>query len=360
MISSSSSRRPCEPVGVPLVQLGSAAPSRRRGRPRRGSGRAGSGSRRRPGSASGPARCRSRRTSERSVDAHGPLSRRVELTAPARELLARSRPPARAPSAPRSAAGRGGPRAARGSWAGSPLPERPSTASASICSTNSGLPSAPARIRSRSLVVDLRRRGLRRGAPESSPESGSSATHERAGRGPGRPVLEQLRPREAEDEQRRVGRPADHVLDEVEQRRLGPLQVVDQRRPPAARRRVPRTAGVPPRTSPRRRAAPPRWRRRPASLLRDPAPRPPRLSRNCANPLLAQAPSRRQDDPAQRPVGDALAVRRGSGPTSVVARSRAWSRTARCASRDLPMPAGPDDRRQAAAALALGCRPSSA
>ena len=44
-------------------------------------------------------------------------------------------------------------------------------------------------------------------------------------------------------------RPAGEVLDEVEQRRLGPVDVLEQRRPAAARARAPRTAGAPPRTS---------------------------------------------------------------------------------------------------------------
>ena len=44
---------------------------------------------------------------------------------------------------------------------------------------------------------------------------------------PRRPKLEQVRPRDAEDEQRRIARPVGDVLDQVEERRLGPLEVVE-------------------------------------------------------------------------------------------------------------------------------------
>ena len=40
-------------------------------------------------------------------------------------------------------------------------------------------------------------------------------------------MLQQLGPREAEDENRCVGRPTDEVFEEVEERRLGPLELVD-------------------------------------------------------------------------------------------------------------------------------------
>ena len=44
---------------------------------------------------------------------------------------------------------------------------------------------------------------------------------------PGRPALEQLGPREREDEDRRVARPVEEVLDEVEQALVGPLHVLE-------------------------------------------------------------------------------------------------------------------------------------
>jgi hypothetical protein len=50
---------------------------------------------------------------------------------------------------------------------------------------------------------------------------------ERAGHGQRRAQLAQLGPRRDQDEQRHAGAPLDEVLREVEQQRLGPLQVVD-------------------------------------------------------------------------------------------------------------------------------------
>ena len=52
---------------------------------------------------------------------------------------------------------------------------------------------------------------------------------------PRRPRLEELRPRDAEDEER-PGRPADEVLDEVEERRRGPVDVLEDDHDRAARR----------------------------------------------------------------------------------------------------------------------------
>ena len=46
-------------------------------------------------------------------------------------------------------------------------------------------------------------------------------------RGPAGTQLEQLRTRQADDEERRPGREGDHVVDEVEQCRIGPVDVVD-------------------------------------------------------------------------------------------------------------------------------------
>ncbi len=47
---------------------------------------------------------------------------------------------------------------------------------------------------------------------------------------PARTLLEQVGPRHAEQEQRRVAAPVGDVLDEIEERRLGPVQVVDDER----------------------------------------------------------------------------------------------------------------------------------
>ena len=47
-------------------------------------------------------------------------------------------------------------------------------------------------------------------------------------RAPGRPLLEQLGPGEGDHAQRRVARPLEQVLDEVEQRRVRPLHVLER------------------------------------------------------------------------------------------------------------------------------------
>src|SRR5207247_10333120 len=45
--------------------------------------------------------------------------------------------------------------------------------------------------------------------------------------GPAGPLVEQLGPRKAEQEHRRVAAQVDDVLDQVEQRRLGPVDVLE-------------------------------------------------------------------------------------------------------------------------------------
>ena len=57
---------------------------------------------------------------------------------------------------------------------------------------------------------------------------------------PGRPPLQQLGPSERDDEDRVVARPVEEVLDEVEQARVGPLHVLEQRAPSDSRRRAAR------------------------------------------------------------------------------------------------------------------------
>ena len=105
-------------------------------------------------------------------------------------------------------AGRGEPRAAPGSSAGRRTsPSVPSSLSiASICSTKSGLPSAAAR----DALAHVRRRGRRRPSSSidqlsaSSSESGSSRQRRRVvlAAAPARPCVEQVGPREAEEEDR--------------------------------------------------------------------------------------------------------------------------------------------------------------
>ena len=93
--------------------------------------------------------------------------------------------------------------------------------------------------------LDDRARASRVDSP-SSPTSASSSSCQGLERDerrvrprarPGRPRVEEVGPRRAEDEQRHVGREADDVLDQVEERRLRPVDVVedDDQRPVAAR-----------------------------------------------------------------------------------------------------------------------------
>ena len=110
----------------------------------------------------------------------------------------------------------------------------------------------------------------------------------RAGRRPRRPQVEEIGPGGAEDEDRGLGRRGGDVLDQVEQRRVGPVDVVDDERERRVTRRAPRRAGGTPTQSrrasllprvrrPRRgRGARPRLRARPR---RGAAPRPRRRAR---------------------------------------------------------------------------------
>ncbi len=62
---------------------------------------------------------------------------------------------------------------------------------------------------------------------DSSSESGSSVI---------RPLVEELGPSEAEHQNRRVACPVPEMLDEIEERRLGPVDVLDhERKRPFAR-----------------------------------------------------------------------------------------------------------------------------
>ena len=126
-------------------------------------------------------------------------------------------------------------------------------ASRSICSTKSGLPSAAS--------VMPRRASSERAPPRRAGRRAALGLvlGERLERDRGRVrravqrgrVVEQLGPREAEQQDRRVAAPAGEVLDQVEEGRLRPVDVVEARRPAAARARASRAGGGPPRTSPR-------------------------------------------------------------------------------------------------------------
>ena len=81
---------------------------------------------------------------------------------------------------------------------------------------------------------------------------------------PARPDVEQLRPREAEDHQRRVLDALGEVLDQLEQRLLGPVDVLEDEDQRPARRRAPPPTRAPPMRSPAgcARSRSPRARRR--------------------------------------------------------------------------------------------------
>ena len=121
--------------------------------------------------------------------------------------------------------------------------------SASISSTKSGLPSAASRIRvaraSSSCAAEQARDqllGLRaRRAARAGPSSRSAC------RRPSRPAVEQLGPREAEEQDRRVRGSVGDVLDQVEEASARPSGCRRRRRRAAARRRAPRAAAGPPR-----------------------------------------------------------------------------------------------------------------
>ena len=94
--------------------------------------------------------------------------------------------------------------------------------------TKSGLPAA-ARATSRARPAPSASRPPSRSTSRSvaSGASGRRTSASDSPGGPGRAALEQVGPREAEDEDRRRPAPAGEVLDEVEQRRLGPVDVVE-------------------------------------------------------------------------------------------------------------------------------------
>ena len=175
--------------------------------------------------------------------------------------------------------------------------------------------------------------------------------HQRASRVPGRPVLEQLGSCEAEDENRRVGRPADEVLQEVEERRLGPLELVD----PEDDRLLSRHVFEEPAYGPEGLLAAGR-RLLGADGAGQPVGDPVGVlgaAQELGDPLMGQAPRCRQDDAAQRPVGDPLAVCE-TAPDEC-RRTAAGGGEQLVAEAGFPDARRPDDRRQAAASLAVGC-----
>ena len=157
---------------------------------------------------------------------------------------------------------------------------------ASISSTKSGLPADAAVMRSRrsaSRAPSPSRFSM--SAPHSSSPSGSSRTERRVqlAAAPARPLVEQLRARDAEEEDRRVAREVGDVLDEVDEDGLGPLQVVDDDDL--------RSLG--------------------GARLEQPAERELRLGRRAADDRVGLDADRDQDLD-ERPVRDPLAIARGS------------------------------------------------
>ena len=219
----------------------------------------------------------------------------------------------------RRRAGRGARRAAPGSSAARRRsPSADSRSSASSSSTKSGLPSAastdPARAgRRRALaaeqLVDQRVRLVRRERLEQHRRRVQLAA------APGRAPLEQLRPGHAEEQDRCVAREVGDVLDQVEERRLAPVDVVeDDDERPLARSRLEQLA------------------ERPGDLLAGRR----RTSRSPSRPRIAVAATARPpssrvgrdlrqllDDLDDRPVGDALAVGQAAAAQRRARRRRA-------------------------------------
>ena len=102
--------------------------------------------------------------------------------------------------------------------------------SASSCSRKKGFPSAASTMRRRSSAARSRS-GLRCSASANRLVVGEGCQHGENGvrsrRRPRRPFLEELGPCQAQDDNPRPARETRDVLQQVEQRRLGPVDVVD-------------------------------------------------------------------------------------------------------------------------------------
>ena len=185
------------------------------------------------------------RTSSGASSATAPSWKTLPATA-ARSITARSSSSSRSSRAASSAWIVGGTRIAadvarRGPAAVSRTSSPSSISIESISSTNSGLPSAASAILASTSSASS-------GAPtrfsisraHSSSESGSSSASVALSLPPPQPgrSVEQLGPREADEQDRGVARPVGEVLDEIEERRLAPVDVVedDHERLPRAKR----------------------------------------------------------------------------------------------------------------------------
>ena len=102
----------------------------------------------------------------------------------------------------------------------------------SICSTNSGLPPAASvtprrRLGRQSRAAEQVRDQVGRGPPVQRLQQHRRGVQLAAA--PVRSRVEELRPGRAQQEDRRVARPVDDVIDHVEERRFGPMDVLPER-----------------------------------------------------------------------------------------------------------------------------------
>ena len=197
-----------------------------------------------------------------------------------------------------------------------------------------GFPRRPRGSGSASPSRPRHRRAGARAAPRPRARSGSSAGRARLARA-SRDRGRADRASQADDEDRRPAAPAHEVFEQVEQRRLGPVDVLEnQHERPSARDRLEETAQCPERLLGARLASArpivPDTRPRHESASGTPSSSsrlPPRASRR------RPRPGRFRDGPER----DAVAVREARPRHRCRDRRAANS----CASRDFPMPAGP-------------------
>ena len=232
---------------------------------------------------------------------------------------------------------------------------RPRRASASSPRRRAGCPrSSRAAPRARSTGSVAARRGARRRAPRS--RSGAQRLELDRGRAhaaaaPAGADVEQLGPREADEQQRRLAHPGGEVLDQLEQRLLGPVDVLEDEHERLLAARAARPTRARPRRSPAGCARPrrPRARRRRGRAGRRP-PRPRSRSRSfsiaTSSGSSSAIPAARLDHLGERPVRDALAVREAAARRAR-SRPRAPAMNSR-ARRLLPTPGLAVDRERGA------------
>ena len=257
-------------------------------------------------------------TLDRGALQHGALARLEAVDARRQERVDASRAPPRRRRRDRR---RAWPASARRT-AGCPRPRRRSD------------PAAPARRARRAASPST-------SSADSSSLSGDSVTRlaSRPGRRPRRPRVEEVGAGEAEQQDRRAAREAEHVLEQVEQRRLRPVDVVDGDDERPRWRRAPRTADGRPRPSPR--AIPARRSRRSRPAMSRVATSPALdVREELGEAALGVGPGDLADDLGERQVRDARRRRRRSGRRP---RAPPFSneRSASRARRDLPIPGGP-------------------